>query len=189
MGALRRHRLPHRHARVDAVAAPTSSGPASCLRSLPPCSTSSRRGGDQGRRHGRWRGHTAASSDLEPAQADGADRRKAVHGAHRRAAQTPRLRGRDRHRRLPAPGDPELLRQRRVARHRHRLLGRGVAARHRRLGEARRREARRHVPRHLRRRAVRRRPDGARRSAPREERLRDDRPQVGGKPPSSSGSS
>ena len=52
------------------------------------------------------------------------------------------------------------------ARRRHRLLGGGVAARHRRLGQARGGEARRHVPRHLRRRPLRRRPDPARRSAP-----------------------
>ena len=45
----------------------------------------------------------------------------------------------------------------------HRVLRRGAAARHRRLGPARQREARRDVPRHLRRRALRRRPRRARR--------------------------
>ena len=140
--ALRRDLLPHRHAPLDAVAARTSSGPASCSPSSPPCSTSGPRGencGDEGRRHGRGRGHAAAAAHLEPAEADGADRRQAVHGAHRRAPQAPRLRGRDRHRRLPAAGDPQLLRQRRDARRRHRLLGGGVAARHRRLGASARR--------------------------------------------------
>ena len=39
-----------------------------------------------------------------------------------------------------------------------RVLGRGVAARHRRLGAPRERPAGRHVPRHLRRRALRHRP-------------------------------
>ena len=41
---------------------------------------------DEGRRHGRGRGHAAAPADLEPAEADGPDRRQAVHGAHPRAA-------------------------------------------------------------------------------------------------------
>ena len=52
-----------------------------------------------------------------------------------------------------------LLRRRRVARHGHRLLGRGAAARHGRLGAGSPSDApRRDVPRHLRRRALRRRP-------------------------------
>ena len=75
-----------------------------------------------------------------------------------------------------------LLRRRRDARRRHRVLGRGVAARHRRLGAARGRPARRHVPRHLRRRALRRRPDEARRVPPREGRVGHDRPEVGREP-------
>ena len=62
------------------------------------------------------------------------------------------------------------------------LLGRGVAARHRRLREARGRAARRHVPRHLRRRALRRRPHAARRVPPREAGVGDDRPEVGREP-------
>ena len=66
--------------------------------------------------------------------------------------------GRRRHRRVPAAGDPQLLRRRRDARPEHRVLGRGVAARHGRLGAARERPARRDVPRHLRRRALRHRP-------------------------------
>ena len=61
-------------------------------------------------------------------------------------------------RRVPAAGDPLLLRRRREPRAEHRVLGRGEPARHRRLGAARERPARRHVPRHLRRRALRHRP-------------------------------
>ena len=51
------------------------------------------------------------------------------------------------------------------ARPEHRVLGRGVAARHGGLGAARQRPARRDLPRHLRRRALRRRPDRADRHA------------------------
>ena len=51
---------------------------------------------------------------LEPAEADGADRRQAVHGAHRRAAARARARRGDRHARVPAPGDRVVLRRRRV---------------------------------------------------------------------------
>ena len=91
----------------------------------------------EGGRHGRRRGHAAPPADLEPAEADGADRRQAVHGAHPRAARAPRLRRRDRHARVHAAGDPQLLRRRRVARPLDRVLGRGVAARHGRLGAAR----------------------------------------------------
>ena len=40
----------------------------------------------EGRRHGRRRGHAPAPAHVEPAEADGADRRPALHGAHRRAA-------------------------------------------------------------------------------------------------------
>ena len=78
---------------------------------------------------------------------------------------------------LPA-GDPLVLRQRRDAGDGGRLLGRGVAARHRRLREARRGQARRHVPRHLRRRVVRRRPDTPRRVPSREGGVGHDRPEV-----------
>ena len=85
-------------------------------------------------------------------------------------------------RRVPAAGDPQLLRRRRVARHVDRVLRRGLAARHRRLRPARDRPPRRHLPRHLRRRALRRRPDEARRVPPREGRRRHDRPQVGRQP-------
>ena len=93
----------------------------------------------EGGRHGRRRGDAAAAAHLEPAEADGADRRQAVHRAHPRAAARARLRrGRD-HARVHAAGDPELLRRRRVARREHRVLGRGAAARHRRLGPPRER--------------------------------------------------
>ena len=60
----------------------------------------------EGRRDGGRRGHAPAPADLEPAEADGADRRQAVHGAHPRAAARARLRGRRRHGRVPAAGDP-----------------------------------------------------------------------------------
>ena len=107
---------------------------------------------------------------------------QAVHGAHRRPAAAARDgRGR-RHARLHAAGDPHVLRRRRVARRRHRLLGRGAAARHGRLGAARAGRARRDVPRDLGRRAVRRRPRRARRGAPGEGRRRHDRAQVGRQP-------
>ena len=67
----------------------------------------------EGRRHGRRRGHAPAAADLEPAEADGADRRQAVHGAHPRAAARPRLRRTSSiTRRLPAAGDPQPLRRR-----------------------------------------------------------------------------
>ena len=136
----------------------------------------------EGRRDGRWGGDAAAAADLEPAEADGADRRQAVHRAHRRAAARARHgRGR-RHARLHAAGDPQLLRRRRVARRQHRVLGRGAAARHRRLGPPREREARRHLPRHLRRRALRRRPRRSRRPAQGDGRGRHDRAQVGRQP-------
>ena len=122
---------------------------------------------DESRGHGRRRGHAAAPADLEPAEADGADRRQAVHGAHRRAAQAARLRGRDRHRRLPAAGDPQLLRRRRELG----LDDRATRSRSRRSAPPARSGSRadrldEHVPRHLRRRALRRRPDRARSTRP-----------------------
>ncbi len=105
-----------------------------------------------------------------------------MHGAHPRAAEAARLRRRDRHRRLPPAGDPQLLRRRRVAGAPDRVLGRGVAARHRRLGAARLREARRHGARDLRRRPVRHRPRQTRRLSPRARGGRHDRAQVGRQP-------
>ena len=87
-----------------------------------------------------------------------------------------------RHARLHAAGDQELLRRRRVARRQHRVLRRGAAARDGRLGPPREREARRHVPRHLRRRALRRRPRRARRPAQGDRRRGHDRAQVGRQP-------
>ena len=81
-----------------------------------------------------------------------------MHGAHPRAAPRARLRGRHRHGRVPAAGDPLLLRRRHEPRAEHPVLGRGEPARHGRLGAARLRRARRDVPRHLRRRALRHRP-------------------------------
>ena len=42
--------------------------------------------GDEGRRHGGRRGHAPSPAHVEPAEADGPDRRQAVHGAHPRAA-------------------------------------------------------------------------------------------------------
>ena len=182
---LRRDRLPDRHARPHELAALALLDRPRAARSSRRCSTCATPGkscSDEGRRHGGRRGHAPSPAHVEPAEADGADRRQAVHGAHPRAAEAARLRGRDRHRRVPAAGDPLVLRRRRDARHRHRVLGRGVAARHRRLGAARRGPARRHVPRHLRRRALRRRPDEARRVPPREGGVGDDRPQVGRQP-------
>ena len=65
---------------------------------------------------------------------------------------------RRRHGRVPAAGDPHLLRRRLEPRRRHRVLGRGDPARHRRLGAPRERAARRDVPRDLGRRALRHRP-------------------------------
>ena len=47
---------------------------------------------DEGGRDGRGRGHATAPADLEPAEADGADRRQALHGAHPRAAARARIR-------------------------------------------------------------------------------------------------
>ena len=136
----------------------------------------------EGRRDGGWGGDAAPSAHLEPAQADGPDRRQAVHRAHRRAAAHSRH-GRGRHHaRVHAAGDPELLRRRRVTRRQHRVLGRGAAARDGRLGPARQREARRHVPRHLRRRALRRRPRRTRRPAQGDGRRGHDRAQVGRQP-------
>ena len=60
-----------------------------------------------------------------------------------------------------------LFRRRLEPRPQHRVLRRGDPARHRRLGAARERAARRHDPRHLRRRALRHRPrrDRRRRTA------------------------
>ena len=47
---------------------------------------------NESRRHGRRRGHAPQAPHLEPAEADGPDRRQALHGAHRRAPPRPRLR-------------------------------------------------------------------------------------------------
>ena len=66
--------------------------------------------------------------------------------------------------------------------HEHRVLGRGAAARHRRLGPPRKQPARRDLPRHLRRRALRRRSGRARRPAQGDRRRRHDRAQVGRQP-------
>ena len=86
-----------------------------------------REGSNQGRRDGRRGGHPPSPADLEPAEADGADRGQAVHAAHRRAAAPPRVRRHRRHRGLPAAGDPRLLRRRRRAGRADAVLGRGVA--------------------------------------------------------------
>ena len=137
---------------------------------------------DESRRHGRRRGDSPAPAHLEPAEADGADRRQAVHGAHPRAAARARLRGGRRHGRVPAAGDPLVLRRRREPRPRHLVLGRGEPARHRRLGAARERRARRDVPRHLGRRALRHRPRQDRRVPQGEGRGRHDRHEVGREP-------
>src|SRR5581483_8618025 len=115
---------------------------------------------------------------VEPAEAARADPRQAVHGAHHQPAQAARVRRRHRHRRLPAAGDPQLLRHGGDARRRPRLLGRGVAGRDGRLRPPRRRPAGRHLPRHLRRRAVRRRPRPARAVPPGEAGVGHDRPEV-----------
>ena len=138
--------------------------------------------GDEGRRHGRRRGDAPAPADLEPAEADGADRRQAVHGAHHRAAARARLRGRDRHGRLHAAGDPQLLRRRREPRRAYRVLGGGIAARDGRLGASRLGQARRDVSRHLGRRAVRLRPHQAREVPPQTGSGGDDRAQIRSEP-------
>ena len=88
LGALCVARLRHGHARGHPVAALALLDGARRSRSPRACSTWSRldrRCDDEGRRHGGRRGHAPAAADLEPAEADGADRRQAVHGAHRRA--------------------------------------------------------------------------------------------------------
>ena len=147
----------------------------------PRSSTSPRRGGrcgcEGGRDGGRGR-NQASPSDVEPAEADGPDRRQAVHGACARPAPQARAdRGR-RDARLHAAGDPHVLRRRRVARPGDGLLRRRAAARHRGLRRPRQGAAHRYLPRHLRRRPLRRRPHRAGRDAPREGRRGDDRPQV-----------
>ena len=101
-----------------------------------------------------------------------------MHAAHRRAAPHPRIRRHRRHRRLPAAGDPRVLRRRRRARRADAVLGRGVAAGH---GGQRARgggAAGRHVPGDLRRRALRLRSDRAGRAPPGAGRRRDHRPQA-----------
>src|SRR3954447_10526907 len=132
----------------------------------------------EGGRDGGRRGHAPAPADLEPTEADGPDRRQALHGAHPRAAQAARAGGGDRHARVHATGGPRLLRQRRQPRPLDRVLRRGVTARHRRLGAPRGAAARRDVPRHLRRRALRRRPLGPDRLPQGEGLGGDHRPQV-----------
>ena len=72
-----------------------SSGSASEAPSWRRCSMSATRGNDcthEGRRHGGRRGHAPSPAHVEPAEADGADRRQAVHGAHPRAAEAARAR-------------------------------------------------------------------------------------------------
>ena len=170
LGSLRVARVHDGDARGDATGRSGSSGRGSASRCSRPRSTCSRHGArcaHEGGRHGRRGGDAPPSAHVEPAEADGADRRQAVHGAHHRAPAGARLRGRDHHRRVPAAGDPLVLRRRRVARGEHLVLGRGDAARHGRLGPARDAAARRADPRHLGRRALRRRPRRDARGAPR----------------------
>ena len=100
-----------------------------------------------------------------------------MHGAHPRPAPRARVRRRDRHACLHAAGDPRLLRRRRGLRRLGPLLGRGVARRHGRVGEARRGGPGRDVPRHLRRRALRHRPGRPPPLSPRAGRPRHHRPE------------
>ena len=136
----------------------------------------------EGRRHGRRRGHA-----LRPLTSNQPKPMVPIVGKpcmeHIIELLSARVRGRHRHRRLPAAGDPWLLRGRARPRRSDPVLGRGVAARHRRVGPARRAtSSRRHLPRHLRRRALRLRPHEARRVPPRARRGGDDRAQVGDNP-------
>ena len=144
-------------------------------------STSPRRAarcGCEGGRDGGRGGDQAPPADVEPAEADGPDRRQAVHGARARPAPQAWADGGRRHARLHAAGDPHVLRRRRVARPRDGLFRRRESARHRGLRGPREGAAHRDLPRHLGRRPVRRRPHRAGRDAPREGRRGDDRPQV-----------
>ena len=90
----------------------------------------------EGRRHGRGGGNPPAPPHLEPAQADGAHRGKALHGAHPRAGAPPRHHAGRGDAGLHAAGDPRLLRRGLPPGHRARLLGRGGARRHGRQREA-----------------------------------------------------
>ena len=128
----------------------------------------------EGRHHGRRRGNAAAAPHVEPAEADGADRRQAVYGAHHRAAAPARVRRGDRDTRVSAPGDRVVLRGRRVDRRLDRLLPGGDAHGNRGVGAARRAAYRRAVPRHLGRRPHRLRPLEPRSLPHRERRRRHD---------------
>ena len=121
-------------------------------------------------------------ADLQPAQADGARRGQAVHGAHRRARAPPRHHERGRDARLHAAGDPRLLRRGLAPRRRARLLGRGGARRHRRQREAARALPGRDLPGGERRRAHRHGPLGADRVPPLQRRGRDARAEAGPRP-------
>ena len=156
-------RLRHGHARRHRTGRSGSSGPASrsAFVSLGeyvlqgPARGASR----EGRRDGRRRGDAAAAAHLEPAEADGADRRQAVHGAHPRAA---RARTGSTDVVVTVAFLPQAIRSYfgdgASLGLEHRVLGRGEPARHGRLGASRGGRARRHVPRHLGRRALRHRP-------------------------------
>ena len=102
--------------------APSTSEP--CARA---CASKPTREPDARSRDGGWRGDAATAAHLEPAQADGADLRQAVHRAHRRARAPARDRRRRRDARLHAAGDPQLPGRRQLAGRAHRVRGRGAA--------------------------------------------------------------
>ena len=186
MAALRRARLRDGDPEGHGLAALDLLGRGRARGNLPWPATRSRLDGRwkrrEGSRDGRRRRHASAPAHLQPAEADGAHRRQAVHGAHPRAAQATRPGRRDRHGGVPAAGDPQLLRQRRLARDVDRVLGRGIAARHCRLGAPRKRSARRDLPRHLGRCSLRRGSDRPDPVPPGEGLGGHDRPQVGREP-------
>ena len=181
MGPVRIARPGARDARVTPGGRWHSSGSASRSPSSPDSSTSPRhaaRCGCEGGRDGGRGGDQAPTVDVEPAEADGPDRRQAVHGARARPAAEAWADGGRRNARLHAAGDPHVLRRRRIARPRDGLFRRRESARHRGLRGPREGAAHRDLPRHLRRRPVRRRPHRAGRDASREGGGGDDRPQV-----------
>src|SRR5207302_265388 len=100
----------------------------------------------EGRRDG-WRRRVAPTPADEPAaEAPCAGRGAADHGAHPSAPASPPDARRDRHGAVPGRFDPQLLRRWVGAGRGADLLGRGLAARHRRVGHARAPAAKRAVP-------------------------------------------
>ena len=136
----------------------------------------------EGRRDGRWGGDSPPTADLQPAEADGARCRKAVHGAHPGAGPKARDHQRGRDARIHAAGDQRLLRGGIPPRRGSRVLGGGGARRDGGQREAARALPRRDVPGGERRCAHGHGPHVADRVPPLQGRGRDDRAEARSRP-------